>query len=119
MLVTQERGTDGKEAHEARGRVQGPGGLGCPQGGSDRQRACQQVRRASDADPWLEEATTGRSRERLRRWDQGSGSRLRWTPGGVVRTDRPAQDGAGVAQKKSCRVRLTPGGHSSIPAIPS
>ena len=31
----------------------------------------------------------------------------RGAPGGTVRADRPAQDGSGVAQKKSCRLRLS------------
>ena len=41
---------------------------------------------------------------------QGGLGRRRGPPGRAVRADRPAQDGAGVAEKKSCRLRLRPSG---------
>ena len=41
---------------------------------------------------------------------QGRRGRRRGPPGRAVRADRPAQDGAGVAEKKSCRLRLSASG---------
>jgi hypothetical protein len=106
-LVAQERGNDGRQAEAALGGVHGPGGLGRPQRGPDRPRTRRPVRGPPDPDPRLEEAPARRRRPSLRQRRQGGRDRRRGREGRGGRADRPAQDGAGVAQKKSRSARLS------------
>src|SRR4051794_36285155 len=60
MEVAQEWGSDGRQAQEPHGGVQGPGGAGGAEGRPHRQRAGRALRRPPDADPRLEEATAAK-----------------------------------------------------------
>src|SRR4051794_24184768 len=90
-------GTTEKEAH---GGVQGAGGAGGGEGRQDGERAGQPALRPPDPDPRLEEAAARRRRGRLQPGRQAGSQRRRGGPGRVVRADRAAEDGAGMAQKK-------------------
>src|SRR4051794_9598208 len=92
--------SDGADAEEAHGSVQGPGGAGGAEGGQDRQRAGRPVRGPPHPHPRLEEAVAARRRRGLRPAGQGRLRRRPGRPGRAVRADRTAQDGAGMAQKK-------------------
>jgi Transposase len=51
--------------------------------------------------------------------DAEEGSHWDEPPGGAVRADRPAEDGAGLGEKKSCRLRLNGSAGWSSRATPS
>src|SRR5215213_2827590 len=84
-------------------RVQVPGSAGsgaqCEDGEPDRQR----VRGAPDPGWGVEEAIAGRRAECLCPEGEPAGTRDGQNGDRLVRADRPAEDGAGVAEKKSCR----------------
>ena len=58
---------------------------------------------------WKKQLLTG-AEDDLRQPGQGGLGGRRGPPGRAVRADRPAEDGAGVAQKKSCRLRVSTSG---------
>ena len=103
----RKRGNDGRQTADAYGSVQGPGRPGRRQGRSDHQRTGRPVRRPPHLDPRLEEALAPRRRGDLRPRCQQRHERHRVPEGRTVRADRTAQDGVGVAEKKSRPVRLS------------
>src|SRR5271167_4160294 len=118
LLVVQKRGKHGKQKEVAHGGVQGPGGLGRGQGRQDGQRVGQLARRASDDGACMEEATARQRGGAFSERRQGGERRgPRGLAGPALRADRPPQDRAGLAQKKSCPLRLRASAPGSIPPI--
>src|SRR5205823_274282 len=105
-----ERGSDEREAEAAHASVQSPGSPGGDPRRPHGQRTGGAVRGPPDLDPRLEETTAGGSGDALRQRHQDGYVRPRGGPNRAVRAHRPTQNGVGVGEKKSCRLRLTPSG---------
>src|ERR1700735_3132975 len=118
LSAVREGGTDGAETEVAHGDVQGSGGVGGRQGREDGQRTGEPSWRSSDDDPCLEEAARRECRGGVPDGHEVIGGRAQGPAKAALRADRSAQDGAGLAQKKSCQLRLRPSVPGSILWMP-
>ena len=101
-----QEGPDGTEAKSLQCEVEGEGGVACGEGAAHDGGVGQSVRCACELGEPVEASARGRGRDVVRERLGGAEGR-RAGDGGVVRADRSLEDAVGVAQKKSCRGRVT------------